>query len=88
RLPPGKAARQELIAFGDPYFNKDQADDAGKADKVQVADASATTRGGPLKRRSSPQLDDADKADIGMLPRLPDTADELKSIALALQADP
>jgi CHAT domain-containing protein len=89
KLPPGKATRQELIAFGDPYFNKDQADDANKADKpVQLADASATTRGKPLKRRNSPQLDDADKADIGMLPRLPDTADELKSIALALQADP
>jgi CHAT domain-containing protein len=89
KLPPGKPTRQQLIAFGDPYFNKDQADDAAKPGKpVQVADASATTRGVPLKRRSSPQLDDADKADIGMLPRLPDTADELKSIALALQADP
>jgi CHAT domain-containing protein len=89
KLPPGKPTRQELIAFGDPYFNKDQADDASKPGKpLQVADASATTRGVPLKRRSSPQLDDADKADIGMLPRLPDTADELKSIALALQADP
>ena len=89
KLPPGKTTRQQLIAFGDPYFNKDQADDAAKPGKpVQVADASATTRGVPLKRRSSPQLDDADKADIGMLPRLPDTADELKSIALALQADP
>ena len=89
KLPPGKATRQELIAFGDPYFNKEQADDATRAGKpVQVADASSTMRGVPLKRRSSPQLDDADKADIGMLPRLPDTADELKSIALALQADP
>jgi CHAT domain-containing protein len=89
KLPPGKATRQELIAFGDPYFNKEQADDATKAAApAKVADASGTMRGAPLKRRSSPQLDDADKADIGMLPRLPDTADELKSIALALQADP
>jgi CHAT domain-containing protein len=84
KLPPGKSTRQEFIAFGDPYFNREQADDAGK---VQLADASAT-RGVPLKRRNSPQLNDADKADIGLLPRLPDTADELKSIALALQADP
>src|SRR6185369_1500881 len=62
KLPPGKATRQELIAFGDPYFNKDQAEDAGKADRpVQVA-AASTTRGGPLKRRNSPRLDDADKA--------------------------
>ena len=89
KLPPAKPTRQELIAFGDPYFNKEQADDAAKADKpVQLADASGAMRGSPLKRRNSPQLDDADKADIGMLPRLPDTADELKSIALALQADP
>ena len=88
KLPPGKPTRQQLIAFGDPLFNKDQAEEAATPGKpVQVADASAT-RGMPLKRRSSPQLDDADKADIGMLPRLPDTADELKSIALALQADP
>jgi len=35
-----------------------------------------------------PKLDGVDSADIAMLPRLPDTADELKSIALALQADP
>jgi len=89
KLPPGKASRQDLVAFGDPYFSKEQADDAAKGDKpVQLADASGTTRGAPLKRRSSPQLEGADNADLAMLPRLPDTADELKSIALALQADP
>jgi CHAT domain-containing protein len=89
KLPPGKASRQDLIAFGDPYFSKEQADDAAKGDKpVQLADASNTTRGGPLKRRNSPQLENADSAELGMLPRLPDTAAELKSIALALQADP
>ena len=42
----------------------------------------------PLKRRNSPKLDGVDSAELAMLPRLPDTADELKSIALALQADP
>jgi CHAT domain-containing protein len=89
KLPPGKASRQDLVAFGDPYFSKEQADDAAKGDKpVQLADVSGTTRGAPLKRRSSPQLEGADNADLAMLPRLPDTADELKSIALALQADP
>jgi CHAT domain-containing protein len=89
KLPPGKASRQDLIAFGDPYFSKEQADDAVKSDKpVQLADASGATRGAPLKRRNSPQLEGADSAELAMLPRLPDTADELKSIALALQADP
>ena len=89
KLPPGKPSRQDLIAFGDPYFSKEQADDASKDDKpVQLADASGAMRGVPLKRRNSPQLDGADNADLAMLPRLPDTADELRSIALALQADP
>src|SRR5262249_23022161 len=51
-LPPGKATRDKLIAFGDPLFNKEQAVEAAKP--MQVAEASATLRGLPLKRRSSP----------------------------------
>jgi len=92
-LPPGKPERSELIAFGDPYFSKEQYEEAMKS--VQTADASgvtpaasATTRGVPLKRRSSPKLEGVDSAELALLPRLPDTAEELKSIALALQADP
>jgi len=84
QLPPGKATRGELVAFGDPVFSK-------KAGAVKVADAAAAmaqTRGVPLKRRNSPKLDGVDSAELAMLPQLPDTADELKSIALALQADP
>ncbi|OKO75257.1 CHAT domain-containing protein [Bradyrhizobium sp. AS23.2] len=90
QLPPGKSGRSDLVAFGDPYFNRDQQAEAeGGGEKVQVADAGGnTTRGGPLKRRNSPKLEGVDSAEIGLLPRLPDTADELKSIALALQADP
>ena len=30
KLPPGKPSRQDLIAFGDPYFSKEQADEAAK----------------------------------------------------------
>ena len=98
QLPPGKAGRGGLVAFGDPYFNRDQQSEAETAAKtveakldieVQTADAgSSVTRGAPLKRRSSPKLEGVDSAEIGLLPRLPDTADELKSIALALQEDP
>lgn len=94
-LPPGKPNRGEMIAFGDPYFSKDQQDEAETAATVQVAaeiklaDAGgAVMRGMPLKRRSSPKLEGVDSAELAMLPRLPDTAEELKSIALALQADP
>src|SRR5258705_191720 len=90
QLPPGKPGRSELIAFGDPLFSAEQAAEAAKAETlIKVADAGAiTTRGMLLKRRSSPKLEGVDSAELAMLPRLPDTADELKSIALALQADP
>lgn len=91
QLPPGKPNRGELIAFGDPIFSKAEQASAEKSDEpVKVADSSGTnvTRGAPLKRRNSPKLDGVDSAELAMLPRLPDTADELKSIALALQADP
>ncbi len=90
QLPPGKPGRGELIAFGDPYFSKEQQADADDiAQKVRMADAADNvTRGLPLKRRSSPKLEGVDSAELAQLPRLPDTADELKSIALALQADP
>jgi CHAT domain-containing protein len=87
-LPPGKPERGPLIAFGDPYFSQKQFDEASKPGVVQVANASNTTRGIPLRRRSSPKLEGVDSAELALLPRLPDTADELKSIALALQADP
>src|SRR5215216_1325026 len=89
QLPPGKPNRGELIAFGDPYFSKEQEAEAASSEKIRLADAGGnTTRGGPLKRRNSPKLDGVDSAELAMLPRLPDTSDELKSIALALQADP
>src|SRR5262249_3208017 len=85
-LPPGKATRDKLIAFGDPLFNKEQAAEAAKP--MQVAEASATLRGLPLKRRSSPQLEGIDSPELAMVPRLADTADALRSIAIALEADP
>jgi CHAT domain-containing protein len=91
KLPLGSSSRQQLIGFGDPLFSQEQADEAKKDDatvQVQVADAANVTRGVPLKRRNSPKLDGVDSVQLAQLPRLPDTREELKSIALALQADP
>ncbi len=90
QLPPGKPGRGELIGFGDPYFSKEQQAEAEDiSQKIRMADAADNvTRGVPLRRRSSPKLDGVDSAELAQLPRLPDTAEELKSIALALQADP
>ena len=87
QLPAGKATRERFIAFGDPVFNAEQADEENKQ-VASVQEAAVVTRGMPLKRRSSPQFDDKTSVNIGMLPRLPDTAEELRSISLALEADP
>ena len=92
QLPPGPASRDAFIGFGDPYFSVEQAAAAEADQNVKpfvVASADATaTRGLPLARRSSPQMEGVDSADIARLPRLPDTATELISIAKALQLDP
>jgi CHAT domain-containing protein len=89
KLPAGTASREPLIGFGDPLFSKEQSEQAARGDNpVQVASTENVTRGVPLKRRSSPKVDGVDSVQLAQLPRLPDTAEELKSIALALQADP
>jgi CHAT domain-containing protein/tetratricopeptide (TPR) repeat protein len=88
QLPPGKPSRSPLVAFGDPFFSEEQAKEAESTAGIALADASNVTRGIPLKRRNVPQLEGVDSAELALLPRLSDTADELKSIAAALQADP
>jgi CHAT domain-containing protein len=92
KLPKGREGRQALMAFGDPIFSTQQAESLAQADaeqeKVRVAEAAIATRGAPLKRRNAPKLDGVDSAELAQLPRLPDTADELTSIAMALKVDP
>jgi CHAT domain-containing protein len=85
-LPAPSGAREKMIGFGDPLFNAEQAAEAARNEPEQLA--SLSTRGVPLRLRAAPQTRGVDSAELGQLPRLPDTADELKSIALALQADP
>ena len=48
----------------------------------------AVTRGIPLKLRASPRTEDVDTAELAMLPRLPDTRQELTAMANALDVDP
>jgi CHAT domain-containing protein len=87
RTPPATGKRDMMIGFGDPLFSREQAaEKAAPVDEAKVAEMGM--RGVPLRRRASPQLDGVSSASIAQLPRLPDTADELRSIAIALQADP
>jgi CHAT domain-containing protein len=84
QLPLGSGKREHMIGFGDPIFSKEQI--AGAAPKSE--DTRLGTRAIPLQRRAAPQTQGVNSAQLSLLPRLPDTADELKSIALAMQLDP
>jgi CHAT domain-containing protein len=97
RLPPGPAQRDKLIGFGDPYFNNDQAAEAEAQQHAAPAALAlaetdvrpdATTRSVPIRLRASPHTEDVDTARLAMLPRLPDTRDELIAVARALDVDP
>lgn len=92
-LPAGSPGRDSLIGFGDPYFSREEAAEAEaeatKTADADVSDASAdATRGPPLRLRAAPHTETVDKAELAMLPRLPDTRQELTAMARALDADP
>ena len=88
RLPAASAGRRAFAGFGDPWFSQEQAREA-EAEKPQpVQVAALATRGRPLLRRSAPKTEGVDSAELAQLPRLPDTADEVRAIAVALKADP
>lgn len=81
RLAKAPAGRKPMIGFGDPWFNPEQLKQA------QVA--AVTMRGaGQMSFRAAPAIKDLNSATIADLPRLPDTADELRDIARAIGADP
>jgi CHAT domain-containing protein/tetratricopeptide (TPR) repeat protein len=77
-LPERHGPRRAFIAFGDPLFSKEQAAEA-RQDAV-------TQRG--VRRRSAPATSSPFTAELAQLPRLPDTAEEVQSIADVLHADP
>jgi CHAT domain-containing protein len=83
-VPAAAGERRPFIGFGDPVFNAQQA----AAPPAQLASAGALTSRGVLRLRSAPTTEQADSAVLAMLPRLPDTAEEVRSIAKALHADP
>ena len=84
--PRGDAARRAFAGFGDPWFSTAQRDAGEPVTLASRGDLEL--RGLPIHLRSLPVMDDVDSAELAQLPRLPDTADELRGIALALGADP
>ncbi|MGH6663077.1 MAG: CHAT domain-containing protein, partial [Rhodospirillales bacterium] len=90
RLPPGDDRRLAFAGFGDPLFS-----DAPSAivQPTPAAPAAVTVRGLtttralPMRLRAAPATDKLASADLSVLPPLPDTSDEVRGIAVAMNAD-
>jgi CHAT domain-containing protein len=99
RKPGGAAPRDKLIGFGDPIFKMADPKAAPAAAATAPAEVApdelppetradpSLTRGIALERRAAPAPGDIG-APLWRLPRLPETADELRSIAQTLGVDP
>jgi CHAT domain-containing protein/ribosomal protein L17 len=87
RLPPPAAGRRSFAGFGDPFFNRKQAAVAPVRTAALVSRGVMSTRGVPLRLRAAPKLEGKNSINISALPRLPDTAEEVRSIARVMKAD-
>lgn len=94
RLPPAPTSRRSFVGFGDPWFSKKQVLAAKGNPHANPAKSAALTdrgllavRGMPMRLRAAPLVEDVESASLATLPRLPDTADEIKGIARVLGAD-
>jgi len=83
-LPPGNPSRKNFVGFGDPYFSGEQE----KAALKQSKPGQMTTRGIPLSLRNVPKTSGVSSAELALLPRLPDTKQELEEIAQVVGAAP
>jgi CHAT domain-containing protein len=69
--------RRPFVGFGDPFFSAQQA--------LGATTTEVASRGFSL--RAAPETRSVTSADLALLPRLPDTRDEILSIANAVGAD-
>lgn len=81
--PKSSRVRKPFAGFGDPYFSESQARQASTQTTQFVA-----SRGASFSQRSTPNTRSVNSAQLSLLPRLPDTADEILQIARELGADP
>jgi len=86
-VPAAAAGRTAFTGFGDPWFRAEHAVPTAIPHTAQLANRGALAlRKFPMTLRSVPRTRAANSADLARLPRLMETAEELKSIALG--ADP
>ncbi|MGH7124452.1 MAG: CHAT domain-containing protein, partial [Stellaceae bacterium] len=90
-LPAGNASRRAFLGFGDPWFNEAEAKEAqaqGAGSGTVIASRGAVGKGLHIVLRAAPKTETAATATVASLPRLPETADEVRNVAIALRADP
>jgi CHAT domain-containing protein len=92
-LPKGDPGRKAFAGFGDPFFNQQQLAQAEEEKSVQQASATGLDKTFQVRGIRITDIGNLDSKQIttshlDMLNRLPDTAEEIKSIAKALGADP
>ena len=93
KLPEADPGRKVFAGFGDPFFNKEQlvrAESEKTIQKKQLSslDKKLCVRGIRITRTGSLDRNTISSSHLESLNRLPDTADEIKGIAEALNADP
>ena len=93
--PSGKSRRRAFAGFGDPWFSPAQAAAAQNSvppePEIKIAEFATgnelSVRGMLIRLRNFPQTRSVDSAELDQLPRLPDTAEEVRTIAITLGAD-
>ena len=89
-LAEPKKDRLDFIGFGDPLFSVEQAklEDRQLAIAASAGSNQLASRGVPLRLRNSPKTADVSSAEVSMLPRLPDTNDEILEISKVFNVKP
>lgn len=77
----GNPSRRSFAGFGDPIFSKSQS-------LIGQLDSGIAVRGIRVAMRDYSRAMKLDSSQLAQLPRLPDTADEIRDIARSLNADP
>jgi len=89
-LPPGNTSRRAFAGFGDPWFNEAEAREARaqpQGSGTVIASRGGAGKGIRIVLRAAPKTESETSAGLASLPRLPETADEVRNIAIALKAD-
>jgi CHAT domain-containing protein len=91
-LPEANPSRKAFIGFGDPFFNPEQLARAKKGratlkDNLASQETKLHVRGIRITETGNLDSENITSCHLDSLNRLPDTAEEIKSIAQALDAD-